>query len=353
MSFELSTDETTIDASSINGTGPGNCEDLQRLGYTLEGFHLVRLNSIRVKAIYCIFNQTNVNNLTTAEVSRIKRALLDNSLSKPKTLKFCGGFGNKSCNFSYSDYPDAKTVSVNRSSTNVSNGVNSKEGPKTCENLKQFGYNLAGFYMVRLNAIKLKAIYCNFNDSSSKNMFLKKEETYFCNGFGSQPCSCYFSNFRDIIQFELSSDENTRKASKANGTGPASCQDLRNLGHKLNGFYMIRFKERVIKAIFCNLKKNYETQKIQKTGETTKKSTKHANKIISKSTTTSLTTSVFDDEDEEETTDVPISTKKARRLIFSYPTTTTSKELDLLYQIIYNASTEYVNYRRIVLVLCS
>jgi len=54
--FELGTDQTTINATAINGTGPGNCEDLKQLGYSLEGFHMVRFNSKTVKIIYCTFN---------------------------------------------------------------------------------------------------------------------------------------------------------------------------------------------------------------------------------------------------------------------------------------------------------
>jgi len=338
-SFELSTDETTINASRVNDTGPGNCEDLQSLGYSLEGFHLVRLNSIRVKAIYCSFKQNNVTKTITnpTKAAKIRRALKSNDTAKRKCLKFCGGFGNKSCTFYYPDYPDAKTTSFNQISNNASIEDKSKETPKSCEDLKQNGYSLTGFYLVRLNSMKLKAMYCNFKKLSSENKLSKTDDTLkndatmslskvskFCNGFGSQPCSCFYPNVRDVPQFELSSDDITRSALKANGAGPTSCKDLEKLGHRLNGFYMVRFKERVIKIIFCNLK-IYETQVMQKGGKTTtKKKTKHLNRIndFFPLVRTSSSATIIDDE-EEETTETVIITKQPTVHTFSYPTITT------------------------------
>ena len=68
--FELGNDITTINAADINGFGPGNCDDLQRLGYSLEGFYMVRFNSKRVKTIYCNFYQRNYYNTAKKPASR-------------------------------------------------------------------------------------------------------------------------------------------------------------------------------------------------------------------------------------------------------------------------------------------
>lgn len=70
-------------------------------------------------------------------------------------------------------------------------------------------------------------------------------------GIGSQPCACYRSSSSNILQFELSTDGITRKASTETGIGPASCKDLEKIGHILEGFYMVRFTTRKIKIVYC------------------------------------------------------------------------------------------------------
>ena len=72
-----------------------------------------------------------------------------------------------------------------------------------------------------------------------------------CNSYGSQPCTCYYPDHRSIPQFEISADELSKTASGVNGTGPANCQDLKDLRHTLKGFYMVRFNSKRIKTIFC------------------------------------------------------------------------------------------------------
>jgi len=332
--FQLGTDETTANASGINGTGPGNCEDLERLGYSLEGFYMVRFNSKRVKTIYCKFNQ----NITTKRV-RISRALEDKkTMLQPKTLKKCGGFGNTSCSFYYPDYPDIKSTIVNK---NLINGDDSNEGPTSCENLKNIGYKLAGFYMVRIDTMKLKTLYCDFrhekNEITEREWTLEKKNVSspskavykFCNGLGSQPCSCYFTNVKDILQFELSSDETTRSASKANGTGPASCQDLEKLGYRLNGFYLVRFKEGIIKTIFCKLRTNLpviDEEEIKSTERTTATSTKKAKKPKVRHSTMNL--QIKDEEEKSTETTTATSTKTTTKTRVRHSTiSTTGKKL--------------------------
>jgi len=258
--FELGTDATTQHASGINGTGPGNCIDLQELGYTLMGFYMVRFNSKRVKTIYCEFNETKQHK--TKKSKRIERALKQQTkkLSKPNKLRFCGGVGHAPCTFYYSDNPDAPINSQKLNDSTTNN--NYQREPKSCEDLGKIGYFLKGFYTVRLNVIKVKIVYCEFEKRIFKNgkTNLKKirptidknateklsKIPKFCQGIGSQPCSCYFSNSQNILQYDLSSDEITRNAAK-----PENCNDLNQLGHLLDGFYMVRYSKKVMKIVFC------------------------------------------------------------------------------------------------------
>jgi len=59
-----------------------------------------------------------------------------------------------------------------------------------------------------------------------------------------------------IQQLELSSDEITRNASRVNGTGPTSFKDLESIGYTviytLNGFYVVKFNDRIMKIVYCN-----------------------------------------------------------------------------------------------------
>ena len=106
--FELGTDLATQKASSINGTGPGNCEDLQKLYHNLKGFYMVRFNSERVKTIYCEFDDINQNKYNKPK--KTKRSSKDTTKKTPKQkkLRFCGGVGHAPCTFYYSDNPDAQ-----------------------------------------------------------------------------------------------------------------------------------------------------------------------------------------------------------------------------------------------------
>ena len=54
-----------------------------------------------------------------------------------------------------------------------------------------------------------------------------------------------------MLQFELSNDEITRKASSDYGTGPRSCEELKKIGYTFDGFYMVRNKTNIFKAVYC------------------------------------------------------------------------------------------------------
>ena len=123
----------------------------------------------------------------------------------------------------------------------------------------QFRHYLNGFYFVWLNSIKFKIVYCNFshentdeNQTRLSKSTLKSNDTKelpYCNGFGSQPCSCYYSNSPNILQFELAKDEITRKALRENG--PSNGKDMESIGYTFKGFYLVRFSDKIIKTVFC------------------------------------------------------------------------------------------------------
>ena len=136
--------------------------------------------------------------------------------------------------------------------------------------------------------MKVKLIYCDFNEIEGKyknNLRTKRLVSQnntsttkntsstllpYCNVVGSQPCSCYYSNVPNVLQFELSNDDLTRQATMANGTGPESCEELKNIGYTLDGFHMVRFKTNVVKAVYCKF--NY-TELDAYNEESTKQST--------------------------------------------------------------------------------
>jgi len=88
--------------------------------------------------------------------------------------------------------------------------------------------------------------------SESGNCSIQSQFEVFCKKVGSQPCTCYYPDHPNVTDFELSTDEITRKMSGGNGTGPSNCTDLGNIGYSLTGFYMVRFNSsKRLKAIFC------------------------------------------------------------------------------------------------------
>jgi len=292
--FQLDTDEITKNATSVNGTGPENCEDLQFMRYSLAGYYMVRFKPNRVKAIYCGFNETNEDLGNKSPV--VKKSFLKQIRDGPEsseTIRFCNGIGSQSCTFLYPDYPDAPLVhaKINKTASNNESCVNCILGPTSCYDLKLIGHKSRGFYIVRQNALKVKIIYCDFDQIFSsfgelkrdKRSDLKKNVTVFsknvarvCRDSGSQPCSCYYSNFRFILQFEMSEDIITRSAMDENG-GARTCEELNKSGYNLDGFYMLRFNVTTIKTSFCKFNK-------------TKQKTKNKNKNKNDSSTIETTT---------------------------------------------------------------
>jgi len=252
--FELSIDDATKNASGINGTGPGTCNDLRAIGHSLTGFYLVRFNSKRPKAIICDFSETNKKSVKTLKTYPKEDG---KSISYTKTIRMCGAVRNQPCSFYYSDYPDAPQFKGNDTS------IENITGPTNCEDLKLIGHRLNGFYLVRINALKVKITYCDFNKAIEKSNSsinhqkfkssheeISSKRPKLCYGVGSQPCSCYYSNFPKILQFELSNDEITK-----NTNGMKSCEDLESSGYTLKGFYMVRYNASRMRTIFCDFYK--------------------------------------------------------------------------------------------------
>jgi len=256
---------------------------------------MVRFNNKRIQTIYCDFNQSNAN--TNAVKATMASTNQSNSSVRPEFSEFCKGLQSQPCKVLNSDYPDIYLFEFNKhkSSTNVSL-KNNIRGPNNCEDLYANGYYLKGFYWVSLNTNTVKLIYCNFNDMEEKikknirserlapkNITATTKNTSsrilpHCNAVGSQPCSCYYSSFPNVLQFELSNDEFTRQATSTNGTGPESCEELKNIGYTFDGFYMVRFKTNIVKTIYCIF--NYP-EKDEHNQESTNQSTlKQFSKIL-------------------------------------------------------------------------
>ncbi len=184
--FELDTDETTQNASSLNGTGPASCKDLQFIGYRLSGFYLVRFKPNIIKAIYCGFNQEIQSLSNENEKTNIFSKHGDAGSSK--MIRFCTGSECQPCTFLYSDYPEIPLFHPKKNKPATKNTTLSDKHtlePTNCISLEMMGHGLRGFYVVRFNALKVKIIFCDFDktiESSvtqvrTKRLALKKNET--------------------------------------------------------------------------------------------------------------------------------------------------------------------------------
>ncbi len=280
--FEVGNDMVTY--STLNSErAPTSCEDIKELGHSLNGFYLVQFNRRRVHTVYCQLNST-----ATSIKANIATSIEQSSAKSLKPPRFCANLNN-SCSFFYSDYPDAPQYELK--SNENSKDLSSENGkdyvlPTSCEDLKFMGYTLNGFYMVRFNVKRMKAVFCDFTEMSeinekaqvktkrdvvksksktspriiSKRAVVKSENKTsprkktppFCNGIGSQPCSCHLKNDPTVPQFELGTDEITRNAASKDGNGPATCEDLKKLGHTLNGLYLVREDSKIVKFVYCN-----------------------------------------------------------------------------------------------------
>lgn len=299
--FELGTDEITKKASGMQGTGPGNCEDLKEIGYNLNGFYLVRFMYRRSKAIYCDFAR-NIQTID-ADMNKLERSSLPKEgINEAFGKEFCGGVGIRPCTFYYAEYPDEQKTNE-KLKTNL---IKNSKKPSSCEDLKIIGYQLNGFYLVGVTSRRVKIVHCNFNQLSkngemkakrsvsnkkSKRIYNKtkikpfnsQSKSKFCYGVGSMPCSCYFSNYPNILQFELSTDALTKNVVNENDMGPKNCEELASLGHTLNGFYMVRHTPKTIKTVYCKFDfyfKQVNTEKNQESMATTNPSTSQKFKIF-------------------------------------------------------------------------
>ena len=53
----MGNDNITRNAMGENGTGPATCDELERIGYTLDGFYMLRSNAKTIKITYCKFDE--------------------------------------------------------------------------------------------------------------------------------------------------------------------------------------------------------------------------------------------------------------------------------------------------------
>ena len=242
---------------------------------------MVRFKANRAEAIHCNFNQTVTYSSSNAELTA-KYSLNQSDEGAPsEIIQFCNGTGRHPCLFLYPDYPDIPLFNSKTNKTFTENNGSCENcllGPTSCSDLQLIGHKLEGFYMVRLNAKKVRIVYCDFNlavangdeklrtkryarkkiRSASNNTKVKP----ICNSVGSRPCSCYFSKspvLTPALQFEMGNDKITRNAMDENGTGPATCDDLQQIGYTLDGFYMLRLNFKAMKIVYCKL---YEQIKI-------------------------------------------------------------------------------------------
>jgi len=186
-----------------------------------------------------------------------------NASVNPEFSAFCKGLSTLPCIALHSDYPDIPMIAdLKKNEVSFKVPLESVTGrPTNCEDLHAIGYALKGFYWVAITANKVKLVFCNFKDQTnamtkitlSRNITSLETHTSsrFCNSVGSQPCSCYHTKISNMLQFELSNDEVTRKASSEYGTGPKSCEELKKIGYTFDGFYMVRNKTNIFKAVYC------------------------------------------------------------------------------------------------------
>jgi len=291
VQFELSTDDITQNVTSKNGNGPASCQDLEHIGYNLDGLYLVRYGAAnRVKTVFCSF--PNAKNHKNKQKFPEKRTSLkqnndatmtlvqsyDESSSIVKHIRLCGGVGSHPCAFMYADYPDISYIHPKSS--------DHEARPTSCQDLQQIGYTNKGFYFIYLNGMKVRIVFCDFNPSmekeidegqtallTSKHDAVSSPERLRCNaGIGSKPCSCHRSDHSDMLQIELSTDEVTRHASSKTGPGPSSCKDLEIIGHTLEGFYMIRNNGKKMIIVYCTFysKEKEEESKTMKSNSMTR-----------------------------------------------------------------------------------
>ena len=180
VQFQLGVDEITTNATKVNGTGPSSCEDLKKLGHFLNGFYMIHFNTKRVKATYCVFNQTSSETFLKIPTYNSFNPITANK-SSSKVIRFCGGVKGKPCRFYYSDNPDSPQQHElsNNKNTKKELTLNATRKPSSCKDLQLIGHVLSGFYMLHFNTVKVRIVYCNFKSletDSSEHTFKNEIE---------------------------------------------------------------------------------------------------------------------------------------------------------------------------------
>ena len=185
-------------------------------------------------------------------------------ISAPQFKQMCGDFGIQPCTCYYPDHQDVVRFELNTDEITKNASYLNGTGPSSCKDLQSIGHNLAGFYMVRFKPNRTEAIHCNFNNQTLQNSNIRVESTteysskrneegsspsemiQFCKGsLKGQPCTFLYPDYPDIPLF---TDVRNSKPT----VEPACCNDLKLIGHKLNGFYIIRLNPKKAKIVFCD-----------------------------------------------------------------------------------------------------
>jgi len=200
--------------------------------------------------------------------------------------RFCKDAGSQPCTCYYPDHPDVAQFEL--STDDVTRNASGKNGtgPKTCEDLRLNGHVFDGFYMVTLDTRRVNITYCIFSNTADETnekiteTILKQRGTTssspvlrLCAGVGSQPCVFYYSDNPDSPQVERSN--NSKNSSKNVSIKPSSCEDLKTIGYKHNGFYLVRFNGAKVKIVYCNFNSSMEKnvkERIKRSGGNQKSS---------------------------------------------------------------------------------
>jgi len=132
----------------IHDTQPTSCEDLQNIGHNLEGFYVVRFNSIKLRIVFCDFRNT------------VKR-----EMTKVKNIKAtCHGLGSQPCHCHYSKTSNVLQYELSTDEITRNALILNGTGPTGCDDLKFVGHNQTGFYTVRASPKTIKSVFCDFKE---------------------------------------------------------------------------------------------------------------------------------------------------------------------------------------------
>jgi len=216
------------------------------------------------------------NNRHTREVS----ANLSSSRFDEPFERLCRDAGSQPCTCYYPDHPDVIQFELSADDVTINASGKNGTGPKNCEDLRLNGHALNGFYMVNFDTKRVNITYCTFSntahETNAKSIQLRGTSSSspvsrLCAGVGTHPCTIYYSDNPDNLpQIEISNILNN-KASSNDDLRPTSCDDLRAIGYKNNGFHLVRFNGMKVKIVYCNfdtkLEKTTELQVETKLGD--------------------------------------------------------------------------------------